>query len=527
MEFIKRTFSQYSKIFEGFTSSQKATLLLVSAIIVGGFGYLMYSNSESAYVPLFAGKTLSAEELSNAQQGLREKGLSDFKVVAQKIMVHRNKLNQAKAALLVQDGLPSGWAEEMEKQVNNTNIFDSNRNNQTKAKIALAKELRRVLRAVPQIHDASVIWAQDRQRSFPVRSKKVTASVWLTPERNHELTSRLVNSVKSAVAMSISGLKKSDITIIDQNTGKANGEDEDDFFNGKLLEVVKNWEERFKKKVQNQLSYIPDVLVAVNVKLNDLKTKKEWIRKLDPKGVVPVLEETNRKDGSDNSQPSRSEPGVPPNTPDSLRTGNGNVRTRTNNNSKTKTINQPSFSEVVQEYLQSVPEAVNVSVSIPEDYFTKVSEIQSNATTGNQPPKNRAQILTDIQEMVAKTVGQDPASNTIAVNSYIPVDAELPELEESMMDSVSSSMSQWGGPIVMGIFAVWALLMLKKSFNRLPELPEDSSPATVNVPQPQPDDEQEEFFEKRESERDRLQTVVRDNPEMTAAVISSWLQAAK
>jgi len=76
------------------------------------------------------------------------------------------------------------------------------------------------------------------------------------------------------------------------------------------------------------------------------------------------------------------------------------------------------------------------------------------------------------------------------------------------------------------MFALWALRLLKKSTPPLPDIDEGVQAIAIRKTADE-DDEQEEPYVPEETERDRLQMVVRDNPEVTANVLGKWIQTGQ
>jgi flagellar biosynthesis/type III secretory pathway M-ring protein FliF/YscJ len=107
-------------------------------------------------------------------------------------------------------------------------------------------------------------------------------------------------------------------------------------------------------------------------------------------------------------------------------------------------------------------------------------------------------------------------------------------------------LSQWGGAVGLGLFAVWALWMLKSSAGPRAASFEPPTEASITVSAPSGGSsgtavavqsaaakkEKEELVIEEEpmpslNDRDRVQTMVRDNPEMAVAIIGKWLQGAR
>ncbi|RMD74318.1 MAG: hypothetical protein D6820_16935, partial [Lentisphaerae bacterium] len=225
----------------------------------------------------------------------------------------------------------------------------------------------------------------------------------------------------------------------------------------------------------------------------------------------------------------RAEPGEAANVPRSLATRSGGAKRRKSSETDQTSTTVPGYTATLKKYIAAMPKAVQVSVGVPEEYFEKVLARNKDGQ-GQSPPLTREQILTDIKQLVAHTVGADPNSNAVEVRPYVKVDPPVPEMETSWVETALSFLNQWGGPLGLGLFALLALWMVRKN---MPELPEaDAEPIITAGPQPSEDtgtaasSPQSPVKPAQPTMRDELQSIVRDNPEMTASVISEWLRAA-
>jgi flagellar biosynthesis/type III secretory pathway M-ring protein FliF/YscJ len=99
------------------------------------------------------------------------------------------------------------------------------------------------------------------------------------------------------------------------------------------------------------------------------------------------------------------------------------------------------------------------------------------------------------------------------------------------MDRIAQWLQEWGGAVALALFAAWVLRTLRKmgtasgSASAEPESDPFDAPqlklrtaAALEAPH--------EDQPREPTRRDLIQTVVKDNPEMTAAVIGRWLQQA-
>lgn len=542
MEVLRRTFGQFLGLYRSMTPSQRGTLIAVPAMMLVAFFLLMFNSRSSSYVPLSWGKVFSREELMLAEQSLIDAGLDDFHSKGQRLMVPAADAERYNAVLLESGSLPTDWGSELEKQLESNGLFGSERQTRERKDIALAKLLRRVIRAVPVIEDANVIWARSQgPRRWPHRKQTVTATVNVRPKRHQELSSQIVHSLRVAVAGMVSDLSPADVTVFDQSTGISHTADqEDDPFNGKLLKRIRDFERLHQEKIIAHLSsYIPGVVVSVHVELENLQRSTESNRTFKQEFVVESLVHT--QDRTFNQTPTQSEPGVLPNLPRNLQTSGGVQKTQKSTDSKEELRNVPAELMISQkEYIAAMPKAVQVSVAIPKSYYQAIAlqrqqETATSAdaaadTEGDQPVELSAaeitQIEADVKATVATLIPAASPEEAIFVSSYTPIPPKVEQIEQAFADQASDAMSQWGGAIGLAIFALWALRMLSKNMPKLPT-DDDETPALTLQPAPDEDDEDEEPVTREATQRDELQTVVRDNPEMAASVLNKWIAPAK
>jgi flagellar M-ring protein FliF len=126
------------------------------------------------------------------------------------------------------------------------------------------------------------------------------------------------------------------------------------------------------------------------------------------------------------------------------------------------------------------------------------------------------------------------AADLISVASYDRLETAEAPPEPSLMVQASEILTHWGGPAALAIFALWALWMLNRSLKSLPQEPApalsgasagagsaaSAALAVAAAPAPEPEN-------KEPTRRDKLQTLVRDNPEMAASVLTRWLATTK
>lgn len=200
------------------TFRQRTTIGTV--LFVGAVGLLSLSiTPDTSWQPIGGGRAFTAKEIAAIQSAWRERGLVQFRREGRTLIVPASELARYEAALPAADNVaPSN---EWEKQLAGVNVFTSSEELAQRKENALRNELRRVLKAIPAIADADVIWARSKNRSAFSPRAKVTATINVTPREGADLTPELAQSLRAAVAGMVPDLEPEDITILDQSTGLA------------------------------------------------------------------------------------------------------------------------------------------------------------------------------------------------------------------------------------------------------------------------------------------------------------------
>ncbi|MCH7988385.1 MAG: hypothetical protein IID46_04445 [Planctomycetes bacterium] len=539
MDALKKTFQQFGDLYASMTASQRMTLIVVPVMVLAAFAFLLLRDQTSSYVALSWGKVYTTEELMRAEQTLIVAGLSEFRRVGQRLMVPKGDVDQYNAALVEGGSLPTRWPEELEKSLKDGGLFQSKAQLQAKMDIVLGKELARVLRKLPGIEEASVKWARSNPGRWPHTQTKVTALVSVRPRGGHELSMARIQSLRYAAAAMVPDLQPKYVTVLNQFTGEAyTADDEDSPFNNRILQKARDYARDYEQQIRNALSYIPGVLVTVNVDLQNLKRSIERKRTVDAKPVI-VNETVQTKLITSSQQPTAAEPGPQANRPRQLPAQAGSQKSQKTDESNSKTISLPTVTVTEIETI-AMPEAVQVAISVPQAYVRTValagkSSPEDAATSGEESqvtvsPAEMTQAETDIkarlQPQVMKLIPRKSADDAVDISFHIPGEPDVEKVQVSFIDTASATAGRWGGAVGLALFALWALWMLNKSMVKLPEIQDEVIPSlAVHSPDDEMENKEDAPEEKHEtSVREELQSVVRDSPELTASVLTKWIQ---
>ena len=536
MDAIKRTWDQISSVYQSMAFSQRLTLVAVTAMLLGSFGYLVLSGGDTEYVPLGYGKRFTMQELQAAQQVLMDEELRDFTTRGQELLGPKAELDRYNAVLASHADLSSDWPRHMEQMIKDqSGPWTMSSQREGGQDVITGRLLQRWIRALPEIENGSVKWARGTSRGWRDRNPKVTAVVSVQPRSGYQLRMKTVQSLRRMAAGVIRDLEPKSVTVIDLSDGTSyGGDDEETAHDDRLLALISQHTSRIKSKLASALDYISDVKIAVDVDFDTVRESLVRKQNVDSKSVPLVTEDNTRTDQS-TRQPVQEEPGVRPNAPASRASANGNSSTQRSSQTIAKAVSTPTLITWTEETIRNnIPKNVTVAIQIPEEYYAKYvdKQIAGDGAAAEITPEEKKKRVESVKKIVneqikstvAMSIGGKVEDGRVEVSSFVrveesPVLASLP-----VMDTVTGFFAEWGGAIGLAIFAIWALRMLAKS---MPALPEPEEPSILTETRKSDDEEQETVEMADQSRRDNLQNVVRDHPDATARIVSSWIRSVE
>ncbi len=536
MDTIKNIYQQFNELLQSMSGSQRAILLSVPLLMMIAFGVLFFRDKNSSYVSLSLGKDFTTQEVIHAEEVLLRAGLTDFNRKGQRIMVPQNEVPRYNAALIEGGGLPTDWASEWQEQFEKSSMFVSKDQLQVMREIALGNQLRRMIRAIPAIEDASVMWARSKKRlRWNNTTPEVTATVTVKPRPGRELTPILITSLRAAVSTMVPDLTADSVTVFDQSTGTSyTTDDKNNAFDSQFITWVNKHTKNYQDKIHDSLSYIPDVLVNVNVDVENLKRYVERKQEISTDANVTLQSKEQSSERTVSQKPVKSEPGARSNQPNSLAVARGNEKNEKVTETNNESITAPSFTWTEKEFVAAMPSTVQVSISIPESYYEAVAvkrgakkgEAEADIAAFKQTTDAvKTEVEASIQKQVLKLIPSQSAADAVSISSHVDIDPDVPELALPITESVGEFMSHWGSTIGLGLFAIWALWMLNKSMPQVKEIDPDFMNPLAELAANTAPEEEVEKTSAEPTQRDEVQLLVRDNPEVAAIVLSKWIQS--
>lgn len=529
---------KFGALMNAMAFHQKVTLVVLGLVVLMPFLYLSFGKSEAEYEPLQFGLSYDRESLMKAEEVLMNRGLADFKTIGSRIMAPKSKVTEYNAALFSSGAGAAGFKSDFDKNVveSASNIFTSDKRYTDAREINLKQELNATLSKIDGVQDVKVNWARSQRRISSSNPVPVTATVHVTPKMGRELSKELASSLREAVVGMVPDLKKEHVTVIDYRTGRTfKASDANDPFDSKVREYKEGVIHDYQTRISSALSFIPDVVVSVNVEFDNLKMSRERKQQIDPKTVEMAT--TSKTRSATNVEPQTGGvAGTTSNQPRDITTTQPSKQS-TEKDSETSTQSAASVTVTENEYIASAPKAVKVAVSVPEEYFEKIV-LNSGTKVGETDAEKaefrkavdaiRTRKTAEVKGMIATLMPTNSPPEAVSVTSHTTIPEELPKLEVPLTATLTQVAANWGSTVALAAFAIWALLMLRKTMPSQSAPPSSSIESLVKsmIPEPPPPpvaapEPEPEPIPK--TNREMLEATIQEDPAAAAAILTKWL----
>lgn len=519
MDVLPRITRSLLELMRSMSPIQRATFVIVPVIVLIGLTWLVGFNQPDDHQAVLFGKSFSHDELTAAERALNHAGLLGYRRDSGRLLAPAAELDRYNAALVEFDAIPPDLGSQILKQFESLGPFSTDRHRQEMKDALLLQELRRMIKAVPDIEDARVAVANSTRRVGFGQKPRVTANVTVKPRAGRELSGRLVASLRQAVASMVPDLAAADVTVFDVASGQAySGDQADDPLDGRLIHRVREFTRQYEQQIQKALTFIPNATVAVHVDLDNLKsfvTRRESLR-------------VNSDDPGFVSQAGRIEQ-VGHRQVDPFEHSAG-FRGQTVPADYTREVSE-------RELLAAMPTAVQVSVGVPRDYYGDVARRRKAQGESNNrrldPDSIEEEVLTKVERTVSRLIPAGSPHDAISVTTIDRMPSETLEPTLSTTDQLTVLAWQHGGSIALGLFVVVALSMLFRmsspsSARGAAQIPASipvpramESPVRENEPAPQIEPAYVGVL------RNEVTELAMSDPAAAAEILREWLAEAK
>jgi len=524
MDVLPRITRQLVELFRAMSLVQRATFVAVPLLMLGGFAWLLVANRPDDFRAVSFGKAFASDELSAAERALNQAGLTNYRREGRKLLAPANQLDRYNAALVEFDAVPSDLGSQMLKQFESLGPFTTDRQRQEMKEALLLQELRRMIEAVPDIEHARVAVANSGRRVSFGQKPRVTANVTVKPRAGRELSSRLVASLRQAVASMVPDLTPTDVTVFDVARGQAYaGESTDDPLDSHLIQRVREFTRQYEQQIQKALTFIPNANVAVHVDIDNLKSSV-------------TRNERTRVRGDSTPVANRPASILPMSYADEPTPHAASFRGENNVENAGHSDVRHEVSE--KQLLAAMPRAVQVSVSIPRDYYRDVAARRKGQGEQNAARLNldtiEEEVLAKVERTVVRLIPAGSSHEAISVTTVDRLPTDSPEPILTATEQFLVLAQRHGGSCALGLFAVWALWMLTRLSSqpiRATEPPPSPEPVPVShdIPStepPKPKPRVPEPATASSSLRDDIRNLAESDPATAASVLGRWLAEA-
>ncbi|MFA6043446.1 MAG: hypothetical protein WC718_00555 [Phycisphaerales bacterium] len=361
-----------------------ATIAVLTLVIVGNL------SSNVANVELLQSATLVEKERAASQ--LTGVGI-DAKFQDGKLVVPSARALAARQFLAQAGALPKDRALYFETLITKQNWMNSRQSNEQNYRLALQNELSRMVEGFNGVESATVLMEIPEAQGLGSTMRKPTAAVSVKSSSGQSIPQSVIDGIANIIAGSVAGLTVDHINITDAGTGAKRAISSDESQASLLaLDNSQRVERQAREKIEQFLSYIPGVQVAVTASVDVTRSVAEVQSYLPEKnGTVQLTKKTTTTTNNSNEAAGGAAvPGVEANQAADITRGAGGGGAKTENNDET-VENENKFGSRTERIVDPKGQStsVAVSVSVPKGYVVRLMQDSAasaaNATPGAKP----------------------------------------------------------------------------------------------------------------------------------------------
>jgi flagellar M-ring protein FliF len=560
MDFVNQSYVQLLELIRSMSAGTRLATVLLLVIVVVSVTYLFqYQAGGGGTEYLLGGRGFTQGELTSIETAFAKAGLGKSQVLGSQIRIPRGHKDQYLAALADGNALPADFYKYLDDAISADSPFSSTRSLEMRRWNAKQKELSLIIGRMSGIESATVQYDEEVKRGL-TQQKQKTAMV-AVQTRGGQLEEDQVKAIRNVVASAYAGLDRRHITITDLNgttyggiVGPDGVGDEESVYAAHKAKYEREWQ----RKIKEQLSYIPGVIVGINVELNPETLHKSDVLKYD-KQPVPLRMQESTKESTTRSPNTGGRVGAQANgveTPGNRAvavTGAAAGPESQTTESRSDSNSIPGYETNVVELARLTPKKVTASIDIPATYYVEIWK-KRNPQTADKPAKqpdqaDLATIETEIKQRLKETVrnllpdvdkGTNPYPH-IVVETYTDT-PKAPATPPTLAETAGSWLADnWQTLAMVGVGLI-SLLMLRSMVRSTGGAPATATATTANgetaapnlsIHQPPADEEPEparalksRFRSSGPDLKTELHEIVKENPDAAATILRSWIGEA-
>ncbi len=549
MDFLNKTFAQFSDLFRTMTPGARITAGLLLAVVVISLVYLFSYQMSSSDTYLLGGQIFQPGEMADIQAALGKNNLKCSPDGA-RIKIPRGRETDYVAALSAEGALPRDW-NSIGDGIDDGGPFDSPDYRKQRMKLATEKDLAFAISQLDNVKYAMVKY--DMFKEGGLRKKVVTsASVTAYPVGNRKLSQRVVNGIRVLVSGSLASMKPEDVNVINGRTGDAyvvNNDAENGLYGNRYFDLSQEWEQKKTNDIHKLLAHIPGVKVLMSVILDP--TESTTTAKITPDKKAPATLTTTTPEITRDREGAApgGRAGFSANQPGAIRNTAGRGSKENESESKSTSTNLVGQTNESSILVGMTPIWMAASVVVPHSYLVDIWK-QKNPPPEGEDPKDpeekdleeiKQEEVSQIRELVATLFPDDMKGVTDKTNQVkVTIGRNIkpdPIPEPAMTSTAMTWLGANWGMIGVVVLAFASLGMLRSMIKSTPlESPAGQQPGTdltaeMGAPAEEGGEEVVDRQQRRlarfaaggASLRDELTEMVQEDPDVAANILRTWI----
>ena len=516
------------EVFKAIPAGKRISFLITFAIVVGGFIALLTYTNRPDFQELF--RDLDPAEASKITEKLKENRIKyQLKDGGSTIEVPDDMVLQLRLDMASEGIMPKGGTVGFE-------IFDDMSFGTTEFELklryqqALQGELARTIMAFDSIDQARVHIVTAGDSLFAEEEKPATASVVVRLHPGSRLSPRQLQGIINLVSGSVEGLRPENVSIVDMEGGiLTKGSDRNSVgdISSDQFDYQRKLAETYEKQIETMLEPVVGTnkvvaRVSVDVDFKRIKTSEE---NYDPDSAVIFSEERQKETSTEGNK-------TPQGSPDLLnmgvQTGAEGSQSSSNLYEKENSILNYKINKVERNIIDEAGDIKRLSASVIIDGPYEVTTDAQGNTVKTFKQRDRKQMKT-FEGIVKNAIGfNEERGDQVKVENFAF------SMEKQAIQDISAPASKgWmdyakkgSKPIlnilIIALFFLIAIKPFKKWLNQTSEYV-----STRALPRGQ--DSGEDFshpsgdLQIRQNEKLKLLEATKENPDIAADIIKTWL----
>ena len=214
---------------------------------------------------LFAGRELSASEISKITQSFSVAKLDKWETLGQQIQIPRVERAKYLAALEGKFDLDTRNTD-VDQVLQQTSILDTPSLRDLRLRNAKEKDLAMMVMQMPDIDVARVNIDTKQERGLSGQMKMVALAA-IKAANGEDLTMQKAESIRDVIAARYAGLQRNEVVVIDLNSGQTFGSSTSPLQSTDRQRAMRDYEKWWKNRVENLLVDIPNKRIEVSLQI--------------------------------------------------------------------------------------------------------------------------------------------------------------------------------------------------------------------------------------------------------------------